>query len=283
MRATEEKEVEGPESEHARERENELEREYEEEMPALEAEQQADAVREGRAIDAMRAILEKRQIVVNDLKLPKRQLEALEALKAAVNGRDGDLNQFVYASDRQTMLEQALGILQPELVRNVDSVFADLVQRIGILRVELHQLVDAQDDLVEANQEVGHELGAADTADKPKPDPGDTSLDGPERVVKKPPTSLTGPELKEAPPAPTTLLGPAIDEPKRPPSTLGGPDLKEPPPPPSTLDGPEVKLAAKGPTTLGDEQDIAKAGETIAEPQKQKTKPWWRRAFGSKD
>ena len=277
MRAIEEKEVEGPESEHSFERDNELEREDEEEMPAFEPEQKADAQREGRAIDAMREILEHRQVIVNDLKLPKRQLEALEALKAAVDGRDGDLHQFVYASDRRTMLEQSLAVLQPELVHDLDAVFGDLVQRVGALRVELLSLEDAQDELVETSHRQ-HELDNTDTADKPTPDSGDPSFDGPERVIVKPPTSLTGPELKEPPPAPTTLLEPAIEDPKKPPTSLTGPDLAAPKETPSTLDGPELKPVAKGPTTLGDEQDLAAA--EVSEPQKLKTKPWWRRAFG---
>ena len=273
MRATEDRELEGFESEQARE--SGLEREHEEEMPEARQDQTIDAHREGRAIDAMRDILEHRQVIVNDLKLPKRQLDALEALKAAVDGRDGELHQFVYASDRRTMLEQALAVLQPELVRDVDAVFADLVERVGLLRVDLVALEDAQDELHETLHH--HEQAETETSDKPAQDPGDTRLDGPARSVQKPPTSLTGPDLKPPPPQPTTLLEPAIAEPKKPPTSLTGPDLKPSPAVPSTLDGPESKIAPRSPTTLGDPKDLAAAGESIPEPQRLKPKPMWAR------
>jgi hypothetical protein len=275
----EDREVEGPDVEHAEEsgRDNELEQEDEEELAEVQVDKVLDPAREGLVMDAMREILEHRQIVVNDLKLPQRERRALEALKAAVDGRDGDLSQFVYATDRSELLEQALAILQPKLVEGFDSTYKDLVQRVGTLRTGLKDLEDAQDELLEANQKAGLIEGAADTDDKPKPPQDDASLTGPPRHVEKPPTSLTGADVKDAPKGPSTLDGPAIADKQAPPSTLYG-DRKDDPPAKSTLDGPAIKDEAPPPTTLGAPEDLASAN--VAEPQKQKTKPWWRRPFG---
>ena len=246
----EDKEVDGPEPllEQDR-RENHLVEEDEQEVPQLRIAEVLEQQRESAVLAAMREILEGRHIVVNDLRLPQKELRALAALKAAVTGRDGELSQFVYASDRRDLLEQALTVLQPEVMRELTKPFQELVARIGNLRNDLKDLEDAQDELLEANQKVGLEEAAADTADKPKPKPqdDDMSLDGPERKVAKPPTSLTG----ERAPAPKL------------PSTLEGPPLPEPPTPE---------------TTVGSKQDLAEA--KIAEPQKLKTVPFWRRGDG---
>jgi hypothetical protein len=243
----EDKAIDGPELQLEQNRQGaELEREDEEEVPAIRAEELLESERENIVLAAMREILEHRQVVINDLKLPQRELRALEALKAAVSGRDGELSQFVYASDRSDMLEQALAVLQPRVMHDVTKPFLDLVQRVGSLRNDLKDLEDAQDNLLEANREVGIAKADTDTVDKPesKRDPdADVSLDGPERNFKKPPTSLTG-ERKEEPKLPSTLDGPALPEP------------------------PEPK------TTVGSKQDLAEA--TVVEPQRLKTKPFWR-------
>jgi hypothetical protein len=73
------------------------------------------------------------------------------------------------------------------------------------------------------------------------------SLDGPERKIAKPATSLVG-ERAPAPQLPSTLDGPALEEEPKPPTTVGSP------------------------------QDLAEA--EIAEPQKLQTKPFWRRGDG---
>lgn len=274
----EDKEVEGPELEHEPEyaRENELEEEDEEELPALEADEVLDTRREGEVMNAMRAILERRQIVINDLRLPQRELRALEALQAAVRGRDGTLDQFVYASDRRDLLEQALAILQPALIEGLGQPFDDLVHEVADLRHELKDLEDAQDELLEGNERVGAEQDETDSDDKPKPD-DDTSLTGPERAITKPATSLTGPEVKEAPKPPSSLAGSELKEAPKPASSLYGDAVVEKQAP-SSLDGPAIADAPAVPTSLGSEEDLEAA--SVAEPQKQKTKPWWRRPFG---
>lgn len=241
----EDKEVEGAESLlEQTQRENDLVEEDEQEVPQLRIAEVLEQQRESALMAAMREILEGRHIVINDLQLPQKELRALDALKAAVTGRDGELGQFVYAEDRRDLLEQALAVIQPEVMREVTKPFQDLIARIGTLRTDLKDLEDAQDELLEANQKVGLIGDAPDTTEKPKPQDDDMSLDGPERVVKKPPTSLTG-------------------------------DRKEEPKLPSTLDGPALKEAPKPETSVGSKQDLAEA--EVAEPQRLKTKPFWRR------
>ena len=248
----EDKDVDGPELDREKgQRESDLVQEDEEEVDAIRIDDVLAQQHESSLLAAMREILEHRHVVINDLALPQKELRALEALKAAVTGRDGELSQFVYASDRRDMLEQALAVLQPRVMSDLTRPFQDLVQRIGLLRHDLKDLEDAQDELLEANQEVGLDKADADTADKPKPKPDakpdDMSLDGPERKIAKPPTSLTG----ERPP----------------PQQL-----------PSTLDGPALPAEPPHETTVGSKQDLAEA--KIAEPQKLKTKPFWRRNDG---
>lgn len=248
----EDKDVDGPELDREKgQRESDLVQEDEEEVDAIRIDDVLAQQHESSLLAAMREILEHRHVVINDLALPQKELRALEALKAAVTGKDGELSQFVYASDRRDLLEQALAVLQPRVMSDLTRPFQDLVQRIGSLRHDLKDLEDAQDELLEANQKVGLDKADADTADKPKPKPepkpDDLSLDGPERKIPKPPTSLTG----ERPP------------PQKLPSTLDGPPLKDEPP---------------HETTVGSKQDLAEA--KIAEPQKLKTKPFWRRNDG---
>ncbi|MEO8844063.1 MAG: hypothetical protein ABI591_04740 [Kofleriaceae bacterium] len=246
----EDKAIDGPELQLEQNQQGaELEREDEQEVPEIRVEELLESERENIVLAAMREILERRQVVINDLKLPQRELRALEALKAAVSGKDGELSQFVYATDRRHLLEQALSVLQPRVMHDVTKPFLDLVQRVGSLRHDLKELEDAQDNLLEAHREVGFakaDPNTTDTTDKPKPKPdpdADLSLDGPERTFAKPPTSLTG-ERKEQP-------------------TL-----------PSTLDGPELPPEPEPETTVGSKQDLAEA--TIVEPQRLRTKPFWK-------
>lgn len=237
----EDKAIDGPELQlEQNQQESELEREDEEEVPEIRVEELLESERENVVLAAMREILEHRQVVINDLKLPQRELRALEALKAAVSGRDAELSQFVYASDRSDLLEQALAVLQPQVMHDVTKPFLDLVQRVGTLRHDLKGLEDAQDNLLEAHRQVVVAKADTETGDKPDPD---VSLDGPERTFEKPSTSLTG-ERKAEPKLPSTLDGPAL------------------PPRPD----PE--------TTVGSKQDLAEA--KIVEPQRLTTKPFWR-------
>jgi len=243
----EDKDVDGAELDREKGlRDNDLVEEDQEEVDAIQIDDVLAQQSENALLAAMREILEHRHIVVNDLALPQRELRALEALQAAVTGKDGELSQFIYASDRRDLLEQALAVLQPGVMAGVTQPFQDLIQRVGTLRHDLKDLEDAQDELLEGNDKVGPAKADGDTADKPKPD-DDLSLDGPERKFPKPATSLTGER------APESKL----------PSTLDGPTLKEEPP---------------RETTVGSKQDLAEA--KVAEPQRLKTKPFWRRNDG---
>jgi hypothetical protein len=255
----EEKEVDGYELEQAeeRKRENELIEDDEEELHDLDGkpEQEREQERTTVVAGAMHKILEGEHIVVNNLELSQRELRALEALKTAVDGRDQQFNSFVFAEDRRTLLEQALAVLQPDLAtlsKIGGPPYETLVKEVAMLRGELHNLAEAQEEAAHEHVEAKGE--ATDTDDKPEPD-ADQSLTGPERKVSKPASSLTGPERKEEP---------------KPPSSLTGPERKEEPKPPSSLIGPELKAEAKPATTLGDEKEIAETAK----------KPWWKRITG---
>lgn len=268
------KEVDGPELEQAEERKrpNELVEEDEEELYDLDGKPELthDVGESASVIGAMNTILEGEQIIVNDLRLPKRELRALEALKAAVDGRDSELDQFVYAEDRRTLLEQALAVLQPQIAdlsQTGGLPFEELLHKVAGVREKLNNLEDAEEEVQRHPEQTKGEEG--DTEDKPKPQPGDddTSLTGEPRKIDKPASSLTGPEVKEAPKPASTLGGPEIKEAAKPQSTLGEPEPKMEGGGPAT---PEVNEVAKPETTLGDSTEIAETAK----------KPWWRRPFG---
>jgi hypothetical protein len=250
----EEKEVDGFELEQAEERKRESELiEADEEalydidgQPEFEREQERTSTIAG----AMRKILEREHIVINDLELDQRELRALEALKTAVDGRDQEIHGFVFAEDRRTLLEQALAVLQPDIA-NLEKLggapFEELVKDVAELRGQLDILEEAQEEIEHHKQAV--EKGeASDSADKPD---DDASLDGPERRIDKPASTLTGPEIKPEP---------------KPPTTLTGAEIKPEPKPPTTLTGTEIMPEPKPATSLGDPKEIADAA-----------KPWWKR------
>lgn len=299
----EDKEVDGPDIEKAeeRKRETELVEEREDEVYDLDGlpEASLDVERSSTVLTAMKQILAGDQLIVNDLKLPKRQLVALEALKSAVEGKDSRLSRFVYAEDRRALLEQALAVLQPELASMQGAggrQFEDMIAKVGTLRDKLNVLEDAEEELVEgrARDAVKTE---GDTDDKPdnsdlddpkknrpaqkKPKPSkkaaapvdaDLSLTGPERPQEKLPTTLVGPDAKEEPKGPTTLVGADAKEAPKGPTTLVGADAKEPPKGPTTLVGADAKQQDKGPTTLGDPDEISRVAESDT--------PRWRRSGG---
>ncbi|HSN29963.1 MAG TPA: hypothetical protein VLT45_26935 [Kofleriaceae bacterium] len=270
MRA-EDKEVDGRELEDdiERQRESELEKSDDEDLPELQSEANQETEHRGQVVALVRAILNREHVVVDTQQLPQRELKALEALQAAVEGRDAKLAQFVYASDRRDLLEQALAVLQPNFVSGdekhaqVLGDYHDVIEQVAALREGLVDKEDAQDDLLRGNPHVAPTKAEGDQDDEApgEPKPGES---------KPGESTLTGPERKEPPKPASTLAGPEVKEPPKPASTLTGPEVKEPPKPASTLAGPEVKDEPKGPSTLGDEKDLAEA-------QKQ---PWWQRVLG---
>ncbi|MEO8550908.1 MAG: hypothetical protein ABI678_13070, partial [Kofleriaceae bacterium] len=85
----EDKQIDGPELEQELDhRESDLVEEDELEVPQLRIAEVLEQQRESALMAAMREILEGRHIVINDLRLPQKELRALDALKAAVTGRD---------------------------------------------------------------------------------------------------------------------------------------------------------------------------------------------------
>jgi hypothetical protein len=210
----EDKQVDGPELEQAeeRKRENELVEEKDDELYDLDGqpEHSVDREKSSGVIAAMKTILKGEQIVINDLKLDKRHQVALEALKTAVEGKDQSISQFVYAEDRRALLEQALAVLQPELadISQLGQPFEELLKDVSSLRDKLNVLEDSEEELVEGR---AHDQAKTegDTDDKPDEDEGDAdtdvSLTGPPRDIKKPASSLGGPERKPEPKPATTL------------------------------------------------------------------------------
>lgn len=224
----EDKEVDGFELERAeeRKRESELIDQDEEELLDLDGQPEFDRDQERTSMvaDAMQKILEREHIVINDLELDNQELRALEALKTAVEGRDQEIHGFVFAEDRRTLLEQALAVLQPNLAsleKLGGAPFEELVKDVAELRVQLDVLEDAQEEIepYKLHRDRGE---APDSDDKPKPDE-DTSLDGPERKIDKPASTLAGPERKQEPKPPSTLTGPEIKPEPKPKTTLGDP------------------------------------------------------------
>ena len=261
MRA-EEKDLDGADlaRETERQRESDLEQQKADELPELQSEPDRDTAHRGPVIAVMRAILDREHVVVENQQLPARELKALQALQAAVEGKDAKLSQFVYASDRRDLLEQALAVLQPNFVTGDEQhaqllgAYGDLIERVGLLRHGLVELEDAQDDLLVVEGAAVVTKTDADQDDKPKP--GESTLTGPERKAEpKQPSTLTGPEPKQA---------------AQPTSTLTGPEVKEPPKPASSLTGPELTPEPAKPSSLGDEKDLAEAQK----------KPWWKRVLG---
>ncbi len=276
MRA-EDKDVDGRELEDdiERQRDSELEKSDDEDLPELQSEANQTTEHRGQVVSLVRAIFNREHVVVDTQQLPQRELKALEALQAAVEGRDAKLSQFVYASDRRDLLEQALAVLQPNFVSGdekhaqVLGDYHDLIERVAALREGLVDKEDAQDDLLRGNTHVPVTKAEGDQDDEPTP--GKSTLTGPERKQSpKPGSTLAGPELKEPPKPASTLTGPEVKEPPKPATTLTGPDVKEPPKPATTLTGPEVKDEPKGPSTLGDPKDLAEAQKL----------PWWKRVLG---
>jgi hypothetical protein len=278
----EEKELEGPDLERE-ERTREESEEQEEELPALGGEAIRDVELEHRTtlFDALRLVLSGEHVVVDLLYLPQRETHALLALQAAVSGHD-NVGEFVFAEDRQALLEQALAVLQqnvtygqPEQMAELHAKFDEMTEQIGELRERLVNLEDAQEELFDEHRardkaEAADEGDKDDKDDKPRPKPGDAALDGPERPVPpKPPSTLAGPEQPEAPKPASTLAGPDRPDAPKPASTLDGPERPTEPTPPSTLSGDAPPEPPKPPSEL--------AAEGAAAEEK---KPWWRWPFG---
>jgi hypothetical protein len=213
----------------------------------------------GQVVDAVQLILDQHPLAVSRLGLPQREERALAALQAAVAGRDPTLGTFVYAEDRQRLLEQALAVLQQNLA--IDERYGDLGQRVCELRHELSHLEEAQDELIDEHREpvmtkpvedaepaeesltdfiasalyALAELPHQSTLDGPEPvvDKRDSSLDGPERAFERPASSLAGAERTFEKPA-SSLAGPERTF-EKPASSLDGPELPEPRKSKSTL------------------------------------------------
>jgi hypothetical protein len=234
----EDKEVDGPDLERAeeRKRESELVEEKDDELYDLDGlpETSHDVKRGAEVMTVMRAILDEDNVNVNELKLPKRQLVALEAFKTAVDGKDARLSRFVFAEDRRTLLEQSLAVLQPELasMEGLGKPFEELIASVSSLREKLNVLEDSEEELVEGRH-LDYIPGETDTDDKPDETDESADLDA-------------DPEPKPKP------KQPALAKPK--PPIVQDTDM--------SLDGPERPVPPKPETSLGDPKEIAAGRRT---------------------
>ncbi len=251
----EDREIDGPELERAQDlRATELDEGNDHAVHEHGTELETE--RRSTVLGAMKAIFAGNHLALEGLKLPARELAALDALKEAVEGRDSALAQYMYATDRSDLLEQALAVLQPNIAE-LPASFKAVIERVGGLRKELRALGDAQDELLASHDELA----------KTKAKPEDTDAKPADDV--KPASTLDGPERPEPKKQPSTLAGPERPEPKKQPSTLAGPDVAEPPKPASDLyDATSDESEPIAPS--------AKPADATGEPKK----PWWRRPFG---
>lgn len=283
----EEKQVDGLDLEHQEEQQEALLAETKEaDLPKLAGEEVRDLDKERslQLMVAMRMIFERKHLNVTHLRMPQRETLALEALQAAVSGRTTNVDQFVFASDRRSILEQALAVLQPNLTGGAEQQLAAMGQdfqilskQVSELRDSLMNLEDGQDELMASEFDPGIAKAAdADTTTKPKPPKADPD------APRLPSTLSKGDEVKPAPkattlsagadakyePGPSTLSsGPEAKQEAKGTTLSSGPDAKYESGPSTLSKGDEVKLE-RGPTTLGEAEEIA------AEAKK---KPWWKR------
>ncbi len=251
----EDKELEGPdlEREQGLEQLEDETREHDKALPAHAGPQVVEVEHSHRMFDALQAILNGENLSIPMLYLPQREALALEALQAAVTGRDRSMNTFLFAEDRKSLLEQALSVLQQNLTRGdsatltaLHAKYDALTENVANLRGELLGLEDAQDDLIEQKQRDEEVTSAPETDDKDDKDEAVTgfmasALDALAGAAQPFRSTLVGPALPEDQPASSTLDGPEVKVEARP-SALAGPELPAPAPHVSLLDapGPEV-------------------------------------------
>ena len=199
------------------------------ELPARVTTQHEDKDHRGLVLGAMRAILEGQKVVVALLRLPPRELIALEALQSAAQAKDSHLGQFVYATDRRDLLEQALGVLQPSLLTGeldlaeLGGDFEAVTKRVGNLRTTLLQKEDAQDELIVGEEAIAKaETSASDDAANANAsvdanvDANVTELDDPDELDPSPAKRSTLGHEDELPEPPSPPPSPPPSAPAKP-------------------------------------------------------------------
>lgn len=148
---------------------------------------------------AVLAIIERREVSLDELELSEQEQSALEALRTAFDGKDPRYAEFVYAEQRRELLEQALAALQPALALDLSHAselrltYDRIVEEVTELRERLEQLEDAQDD------ERLHETQVRKDAPKDEDDVPD-EVEGAEGAAK--PSTVWQPGEAGAPGAP---------------------------------------------------------------------------------
>jgi len=263
----EERQVDGLELDQLEQQQQTKLAEKDEELPELAGEEVVDVEGAGHDVllGLMHRIFEGKHVNLAALSLPQREERALQALQSAVSGRRTNLDTFLYAVDRRSLLEQALAVLQPNLVHGVDPQLAamnaelqHLAKNVTELRENLVDLEDGQDEAMAVRPK--HLAGQAvgETADKPSdgvnaaPDAEATGTPDGAKADKAKADARAKRSKRSDGPAPATPPEAEIETaPKR--STLS--------------EGPDV-VREERPTTLGDPADIAAAHAAL---------PWWRR------
>jgi hypothetical protein len=195
----EDKELEGPDLEREQRVEASHREEHEqEELPVDVTETVRDASFEQRSriMDALQLILAGEKVNISLFYLPQREALALETLQTAATGTD-TMGEFVFAEDRRGLLEQALAVLQqnivygePSQLTELQSKFDAMSNQVGELRDKLANLEDSQEERDEFHMAARHGYGppradGPDTEDKPDESLGafvSTLMDGPEVV-----------------------------------------------------------------------------------------------------
>ena len=166
------------------------------------------SARDPELLAAVRDVLDKKPVIARALGLPERETKALEMLQTAVSARN-HLDKWVYAEDRQQMLEQALAVLQPTLTSSHSTIgsdmrddLADMIESLHALRTDLADLEDAQEDTIGSatEEEITTETDDDDDDDDAKPDQTDTAVD-----TQKAPASMFEGEQVEHPETPTKI------------------------------------------------------------------------------
>lgn len=257
----EDKELEGPdlEREQGLEKLEDETHENDKELPEHAGTELIDAslAHRERMFDALQLILAREDVSVPMLYLPQREALALEALQAAVTGRDRSMNTFLFAEDRKSLLEQALSVLQQNLTHGDPAALAalhakydEMTENVAALREELLGLEDAQDDLIEQKRSDDKAKGdAPETEDADESVTGfiasalnalaQVALDHPQEFQ----STLSGEERPEVVKGPSTLDGPEVVIEDKP-TSLSGAELPERAAHVSLLDGPEATKAA---------------------------------------
>jgi len=104
---------------------------------------------------------------------------AIAMLHEAIEGRDPNTQQLVYAEQRLAMLNQVLAVLQPTLAQALAPALDDLRGEYDVLVEEVHTLRDRLENLDSAQEEIFEQDRKKEEEEgKPEPPPEDEGKPG---------------------------------------------------------------------------------------------------------